>query len=265
MKTAIVLARDADPARSWCGAFAKGLAQHGWKVTVQHDFAGEFCDLLVLWGTRRTDRIERQKASGGEVCILERGYVGDRKKWTSVSFGGGLNNRGIYRGPFHDPTRWQDHFADIMRPWRGSREGYALILGQVPGDMSIKDVNIGGFYAKAVFELSQLGFEVRFRPHPLATDTAIRGITSTKGKLADNLAGAALTVSFNSNSSVDAVLAGVPSLTMDKGTMAWHVTGHEYAFPAEPDREPWAHALAWKQWQLEEIASGECWAAVRMP
>ena len=27
--------------------------------------------------------------------------------------------------------------------------------------------------------------------------------------------------------------------------------------PANPDREAWAHALAWKQWSLDEIASGD--------
>src|SRR5690606_28831613 len=76
---------------TWGGAFGKGLEKHGWTVT--YGSATRACDLLVLWGVRRRDWIARQKAAGGEVCILERGYLGDRFFWTSVSFGGELNGR----------------------------------------------------------------------------------------------------------------------------------------------------------------------------
>jgi hypothetical protein len=38
--------------------------------------------------------------------------------------------------------------------------------------------------------------------------------------------------------------------------MAWDVTAHKLGEIAKPDREQWAHDLAWKQWALTEIESG---------
>lgn len=262
MKRAVLVTQAAHQ-ELWASAFAAGLSKHGWAAQIRrHPTA---CDLLVLWGTRRTSTIKAQTGAlrQGQVCILERGYVGDRFKWTSVSFGGGLNNRGVFRGPFHDSSRWEAHFAPLMRPWKGVVGGSALILGQVPSDMSVKGVNLSRFYMQVATEFAARGFTVKFRPHPKAPRERCEGTIRVGGELADALAEAAVTISWNSNASVDAVLAGVPSVTMDAGAMAWDVTGHELKFPPIPDRTNWAWALAWKQFSLEEMASGYCWDIVR--
>lgn len=259
MKRAILVAQAHQV--PWAKAFEAGLKKHGFVTQVTRNPAR--CDLLVLWGVRRTAAINAQKLIGGEVCILERGYLGDRFKWTSVSFGGGLNGKGIFRGPFHDGSRWETHFSHLMRPWKGLSGGYALILGQVPQDMSVKGINLQGFYAKAAKAFGDVGFIVKFRPHPKVPRDRSSGVSRLGGELSAALDGAAVTISHNSNSSVEAVLAGVPSVTMDRGSMAWDVTGHELKFPEMPDRTNWAWALAWKQWQLEEMQSGFCWDAIR--
>src|SRR5689334_16783088 len=95
-------------------AFADGLRRHGWTVDATQAFGA--CDLLVMWGVKRRGDIERQRMLGREVCILERGYLADRYAWTSVSFGGGLNGRGDFRGDLTDGSRWGKHFAHLMRP-----------------------------------------------------------------------------------------------------------------------------------------------------
>jgi hypothetical protein len=237
---------------AWGSAFAAGLRRHGWHVSMGSQ--PEPCDMLVLWGVRQQGWIEQQRRNG-EVCILERGYVGDRFAYTSVSFGGGLNGRGIFRGPFHDGSRWDRHFGNLMQPWR-QRQGYALIMGQVPGDQSIKGVNMDAWYRTATEAYRMAGFEPRFRPHP-------HGNGAAYASLASDLAGAALVVSWNSNSAVDAALAGVPTVAMDRGSMAWDVAGHELgAMPPVPDRTAWANRLAWCQWHADEMRSGDCWAAV---
>lgn len=239
---------------TWGGAFADGLRRHGWQVTLGS--APRTCDLLVLWGVRRQEWIRRQRAAGGEVVILERGYVGDRFAWTSVSFGGGLNGRGLFRGPFHDGARWERHFAHLMQPWRQRPEGPVVVMGQVPRDNAVKHVDINAWCRQAAARLRARGRRVIFRPHPQ--------VAKGGRPLADVLAEAAMVVTYNSNSGVDAVLAGVPTIAMDQGAMAWDMTGHDLdTEPPTPDRTTWAHALAWKQWRMDEIASGACWEAVR--
>lgn len=255
MKTAVIVTTKAVHQTTWGRAFKAGLERHGWKVSMEPLYKA--ADLVVFWGVRRGGDIAVQRRHGA-VCILERGYVGDRHEWTSVSFGGGLNGRGKFYGPFQDASRWEKHFAGLMKPWR-STDGYALVLGQVPTDMSLIGTDGPKFWAYAQEELRKQGFEVRFRPHPLADRP---GTPKAGPSIEQDLAGARFAVAWNSNSTVDAVLAGVPSITMDEGAMAWPVTGHALEMPPAPDREAWAHALAWKQWRLDEMQSGYCWEFV---
>lgn len=261
MKRAIVIANErAEHQQSFGGAFAKGLERHGWSVSVRTEPAK--CDLLVIWGARRSDRVRQQLGDGGDICVLERGYVGDRFAWTSVSFGGGLNGRGVFRGPFTDGSRWETHFAQLMLPWRKPSGGYALIMEQVPGDTAVMNVDLPRFYADA-----RVAFEpkmpVRVRPHPNVNPRHGEvAMGAARASLAQDLAGARVAVTWNSNAAVDAVLAGVPTIAMDRGSMAWDVTGHQLAIPPMPDRTAWAHALAWKQWTRDELESGVCWEHV---
>ena len=262
MRAVIVAAQHAAHQQTFGGAFAAGLRRHGWEVEISTIYKP--ADMVVFWGVRKQDCIMAQRRHG-EVCILERGYVGDRFAWTSVSFGGGLNGRGEFRGPLDDASRWRRHFSGLMQPWR-RQDGYALIMGQVLNDMSMSGLRPKDIWSKAAADLAALGTDVRFKPHPKdRRQTHLPGVNGASGDLGAALAGASLVVTINSNSGVDAVLAGVPTVTLDAGAMAWPVTSHRIGDVLMPDRERWAHALAWKQWLPEEMASGECWEAVGCP
>jgi hypothetical protein len=143
-----------------------------------------------------------------------------------------------------------------MQPWRSKPDGYALICGQVAGDMSVKGVDLSVWYRAAEERYRTAGFKTRFRPHPNEKRGA--GVP-----LSSDLAGASVAVTWNSNSAVEAVLHGVPTVTMDAGSMAYSVTGHEMgAPPPTPDRTAWARRLAWCQYTREELATGFCWDAI---
>jgi hypothetical protein len=144
-----------------------------------------------------------------------------------------------------------------MRPWRetpAAGRGLALVMGQVPGDQAIKGIAIDDWYRTAAEAYRMAGFETRFRAHPNGGPAR---------PLQADLDEAACVVTWSSNSAVDAVLAGVPTVAMDRGSMAYQVAGHELGtMPPMPDRMAWSHALAWKQWSMKEMAGGDCWAAV---
>ena len=260
MRTATIIARGLlGHQQAWGDAFAEGLRKRGWRVTVQADY--DPADLVVIWGTRRQDWVSRQKANGGDTCILERGYLGDRFAWTSVSFGGALNGRAEFRGVRDDPGRFEKHFANLMKPWRDPGS-YALLIGQVPGDMSIRHVNIETWYQRNADALKKAGWEVRFRQHPLADRrgvTRAAGIERTQGgSLHQDMEGAGLVVTFNSNTGVEAALFGSPVIACDEGSMAWPIAGHEITDVIRPYRYEWASRLAWKQFSEDEIRSGFC-------
>jgi hypothetical protein len=262
MKTAIVtMTGRPGPDRSsldWREAFCEGLRRKGWDASLST--TPEPCDLLVMWGIRKQDIIARQKAAGGEVCILERGYLGDRFAWTSVSLGGSLNGRARFNNQGMPGDRWGRHFGHLIQPWQ-TGGGYALLIGQVPGDQSIRGVNIEAFYQQSAAALRKYGWpDVRFRPHPKAG--AVRGVAGIPvigGTLHEAMAGAGLVMTYNSNTGVDAAMFGRPVIAMDRGSMAWDVAGHQVTEIVTPDRTAWAHNLAYCQWSMDEIARGEAW------
>lgn len=67
-------------------------------------------------------------------------------------------------------------------------------------------------------------------------------------------------VAFNSIAAVEAVIAGVPVI-VDGHSAARPMAGYlaEIEHPVYPEREPWAHALAYSQFTLAEMRSGLAW------
>jgi hypothetical protein len=265
VKAVIIANPRSDHQTQWGGAFASGLRRHGWTTEISP--AAQACDLLVLWGVRQQSVIAAARADGIEVCIVERGYLGDRFKWSSVSFGGGLNGLGHFRGTSADPARLERNFPGVLQPW-SLKDGYALLIGQVPGDMSLHGANMPRWYFETAADLMRAGYDVRFRAHPQAVErgymlpTLPEGVSTIAGSLADAMAGAAQVVTFNSNTGVEAALAGIPLMAHDRRSMAWDVASHSVYARQTPDRQEWAARLAWKQFTLSEIASGFCWEIV---
>lgn len=211
----------------------------------------------------------RAKAQGAEVCVLERGYVKDRFTWSSVSFGGELNGRAEFRGPFHDISRW-DSLDIKLCPWAPLEigHGHALIIGQVPGDQAVKHVNLHAWYRDVAKALRADGHrDIRFRPHPQAgriggMEAVIgEGVTVLHGELEDALRGAAVVVTFNSNAGVDAVIAGRRTVALDPGSMVWELS-QKLIHGEFPARKDWCARIAWCQYTVEEMASGFCQEAV---
>ena len=202
------------------------------------------------------------RAAGHKVLVMERGHIGDRFKWYSLGWNG-LNGHAEWP-PFSDSgERFRQHHAALMKPWRPVGSGaYVLLAAQVPGDMSLQGRDLTHWYAAtALAARHHYGLPVRFREHPVATERGHRrnpGYTEPiVGTLESALARAEVCITYNSNTAVEAVLAGVPSVVDNRGAMAWDVAAHAVGARVTPDREKWAADLAWRQWRLEEIAHGD--------
>lgn len=219
-------------------------------------------DFITVWGWRKGLRC---KNYCNNILVMERGYLGDRFAWTSLGWNG-LNGRATWPKAPNDPTRFEEHFGHLVRDW-SEREGYALIIGQVRGDAALQNCDIDDWYAQAVQAMQARGFDVRFRPHPEAVkrNQHARGLEQYMigGTLEEALAGAAVCVTYNSNTGVEATLAGVPVIACDHGAMAWPVCAQGIdAELIRPDRSQWMSDMAWKQWTLDEIANGLAWEHV---
>ena len=252
MKFTVVSSPRAEHQLSHQAAMIEGLRAHGIDVVANVGGAVN-TEFVACWGWRIGQRL---RAEGRQVLVMERGYLGDRFAWTSLAWNG-LNGRGQFP-QISDPSRFAEHFT--LKPWKEGGD-YVLLMGQVPGDMSLRGRDLSGWYAEKTLEcLKNYRLPVKFRPHPLAARKGLNkvpfGATLADGTLEENLQNAAAVVTYNSNSGVDAVLAGVPTVIADEGSMALSVASIQVGQYYRPPREQWAAELAWKQWQLSEISSG---------
>lgn len=231
-------------------ALAAGLAAHGVRTALTGSVEAAQAQHVACWGWRTGARLRER---GHDVLVMERGYIGDRFAWTSLGWNG-LNGLAAFERPDDSGARFREHFDGMLKPWNPAGD-YVLLIGQVPGDASLRGRDLSGWYAKqAAIDWRR---PVRFRPHPVAVQRGIAkpvaGAETMGGPLADALAGAAWVVTYNSNTGVESLLAGKPTHVDDRGSMAWGAT----------NREAWAHGLAWCQWSIDEIRSGAAWDVVR--
>ena len=244
---------------------AEGLRKHGVVPEIAKPSKIAKCDLAITWGARNS----RARQSGLHNLIVERGYVGNRFHWTSLGLNG-LNGRANFLNENSPMDRWCKHFSAMMQPRRSAAGNYVLVCGQVPGDMSLRipNVNFVKWAGEVIERLNKIDKLVIFRPHPRALHALpLRGqYAQTKRTLEEDMAGAEYVVTFNSNSGVDAVLAGLPVTCDDMGSMVYRLAGcdptENPGYPTQGELMRWASDIAYAQWSPEEIASGEALARI---
>lgn len=259
-------------------AFAAGIPG----AELHDDRAYEPCDVMVIFGLvkkvyqpshAKGELIRRHR---GPVVVVERGFVGRGPAlpgpdiyaggtYWSVGLGG-INGRADFRNDGSPADRWA-RLGVEMKPWRLQGGDGALIVGQVPWDVSVQDSDHIGWVKAQVNDARRHGLAVRFRPHPYAVKRGVNyGVDCEVSRvgLDEDLARASLVVTQNSNVGVDAAIAGVPVVATDQGSMAWPVAAHSITEAVADDhwwpcRLQWAYDLAYAQWTIEEMRDGSTW------
>src|SRR5690606_14024422 len=135
-------------------ALVKGITEVGDEVVFFENNPPEGADSAVVWGERKRVRIA-DRAFNKPVLVVERGYLGDRMgTWTSLGWDG-LNGRARFN-PVFDSNRFERYHGHLLKPWKyGS--GYALLAGQVAGDMNLVNVHIYEWYEQTARALIDAG------------------------------------------------------------------------------------------------------------
>ena len=243
-----------------------GLKRHGLGIEIKsgNDFSLR-ADVHLIWGWHNERLIKSIMSRGERVLVMERAYVDDRFKWTSLGWDG-LNGNADFCNRGMPSDRWNKHFAEHMSAeWHHRDSGYVLIMGQVSTDAAVKPFKIGSWYSSVALRAKELGAQAVFRRHPKGAINSGSSLKTLHGSMESALAGARCVVTYNSNSGVLAVLAGVPTIAVNSGSMVYDLVDHHFSLnPSTPDRTQWAHNIAYAQWLPEEISSGEAWAHIRM-
>lgn len=236
------------------GAFVKGLRAAGYDVLLRPPpLRIEEGDVLLIWNRYGANheaalRVAEQE---GVVLVAENAYVGnDREKRTLFALArDGHNGRGAW--PFGGAERWLALGLSIA-PWREDGEHVLICpnrsFGTPGGIMPLcwaEDV------AKRLRKVTQR--PVRIRPHP--------GNDPPRKPLVEDLAGAWAVVIWSSSAGCEALLRGIPVLCeapywICKSATQSSLARVEDRFP-EDKRTAAFERLAWAQWSVKEIESGE--------
>lgn len=229
-------------------------------------------DVAVVFGIRKSRVpvswprgrvIDQQKEAGGRVLVLETGYIhrGDGDEHYYAAGFDHINGRAEFR----NVGMPSDRFIDLEVEPKPRRFGSNIVLcGQVPQDASVDHIDIEEWLEYARDEIKQrTKRNIVFRPHPLARTPAIEGCEYSKRPLAKDLENAHCCVTFNSNSAVEAAIAGIPPFAFDIGSMASKIANTDFDLIEEPvfyDRTQWLNDLAYTQWTPAEMRKGLAWS-----
>lgn len=243
-------------------AFAAGVPK-GALIETDLDDLGHGADVVVVYGTRkhgvalaekRWRAIQAQKERGRRVIIIESGYVRRDRYW-SVGWDD-INGYADFR---LDPDMPGDRWAALgvaLEPWiEPDRRKPVLFCGQRPhGSGAFHLDDYAAWEHETRRAIRAMGFKVKYRPHPG---------TAFSRPLDHELHDVSAVVTLNTTAGVEAVIAGVPTIALDRASMAWPVAGHDIEAlrdPPTPERGAWACGLAYCQWTPDEMASGATWA-----
>lgn len=250
-------------------AFVNGLRAAGYEVRTGYPGVerAKSGDLLVIWnrysiGESNADAWERD---GGTVIVAENGYVargGGTPKFANAAdpqhyYALALrahNGRGRWLNG--GPERWGALDVPI-RPWRADGEHVLVCPNRVFGQRGF--IMPEQFGAQVAQELARVTRRpVRIRAHP--------GNGAPLVPLSQDLSGAWAVVIWASSAGVHALLAGVPVFCLAPWWICKPATCSELERieqPPLPDRRPALERMAWAQWTVSEIASGEPFKRLR--
>jgi hypothetical protein len=244
-------------------AFEEGLRKAGFDVTGEAPKEGKKGDVLVIWNRYggNHDLASRFESGGGLVLVAENGYIGA---------GGSCPKFDVHRPQGPNP----DHYYTICEGWHNGRGrwpsggperfealGIELKPWRTSGDHILvcpnRSFGVGNQvmpvdWAKTCSERLRRESKrpVRVRVHP-GNDAPQRPIKA-------DLEGAWAVVVWSSSVALHSLAAGIPTFIESpyqivKGAGASGSVDE----PVTPDRRPHFERMAWAQWQIREIESGE--------
>lgn len=234
--------------------FQSGLRRLGYEVVERPLSIPNSDDLLVMWNRSPHEEAyaQRYERAGAKLVVCENGYIGKDADGHKL-FAMALNHHnGVGKWICGNLKRW----TYILSEWR-TQGDFILLLPQ--RGIGERGVAMDRYWPQTVAKrLSSLTKRpIRVRPHP--------GIAKTDPY--DALKGAWAAVTWGSGAAIKALYAGVPvfhELRQWIGAPAatYLEKGVDVERPFLGDRTPMFERLAWAQWSLKEIESGEAFACL---
>lgn len=230
----------------------EGMRRAGYKVAQGEGNPADERDVLLTWTRHRgwkQDACDRFEKRGGTVVVAEEGYIRrlHGEHWIALSLD---EHNGAGRTPHGGPERWAERFRLPLSPWRAP--GRRVLVREQRGIGSRITASPEGFhqvYVKKAQAYTKRKVEVRKHHKNEKNQVPLSQMDDVHA-----------VVTWMSAIAVEALLAGIPVFLMGPHSIveeACHRDLVDLDAPKEFDRLPALEKMAWGQWSLAEVRTGE--------
>jgi hypothetical protein len=260
------------------------------------------CDVAVFFGSwkarEKNHHMTRSSVAGASRCFvcIETPLLNRVTDLPNTQWRTGINGFLCQSAtwPENDQGFGQQRLGNLgigeWQGWRNNADGHILLALQLPGDASLRGVDVNEWAFNAIREIRKHSQRpIVVRNHPLSSGRAmadheslarqvlmhnITGIKFSDGAMVpwkDDLQGAYCTVTYTSGLAIDSVLSGIPTVACDNGNFAWPFSSHyleeiERLTLADSNTvNTWLRHLAQCQYSVEEMQSGVAWSRLLPP
>jgi hypothetical protein len=257
MQTAIVLIRHLPEFR--INAFTSGLKRLGYDIKNAGAYHSDLHhkpkpgDVLLTWNRHgnHSNIAHRWALEGGTVLVAENGWIGKDKEGTQYYALCRDHHNGAGTWHVGEEDRWAK-LGIPLQPWRKTGSNLLLLPQRGIGEPGVAMPMHWPDHTQAALRKNPR--KVVLRKHP--GNHAMQAKHPVEEGLDDVWAA----ITWASGSAIKAIVAGVPVFYCFKkwiGASAAKYGLEDLENPFLGDRLPMLKRLAWAQWSLEELASGE--------
>jgi hypothetical protein len=276
--------------------------EHGIDLRLSYDPEIEKCDVAVQFGTVKDRSAEHHvtrqsiRKNAKHIVFVETPLLGRKivknssHDYYRVGVDGFLNNDGIfYQEDTVDPSRinlLRSNGLEIKNftNWKNHQLGNILVLLQLPGDASLRGQRHSEWFMETIEKIrKKTNRTITVRFHPAMSDKGRAEFFSEIGdlifknyanivwsngletSLEEEFNSTGICVSYTSGSCIDAVLSGVPVISMDEGNLAYPISSRRIDDIDSPrlatheEIKKWLDCLANSQWNEQEMITGKVW------
>jgi hypothetical protein len=270
----------------------------GRRLAVHYDYGEKVssCDVAVMYGSWKPERSNvhhKIRSSISEsnttfLCIetpLLGRIVNKENEYYRVGVDGFLNRAAFWGVDKQYPDDRFRKLGLLYNGWTKNRGNKIVIALQLAGDASLRHNDINDWCWDTVNTLrNYTDRPIEIRTHPAMSEKGwgnheelfrkilfsqipnIKFINGHDIPWENQIFDAYCVVTYSSGLAIDAVLNGIPVIACDEGNFAWNVAERKLKnieslrMASEDQVQKWLHNLAYCQWNVDEMESGECWS-----
>lgn len=230
----------------------------------------------------RTPYIEKKGLRAFIRSIRGKRNLVDQHPYSRIGIDGSFHDDADFCNAGSPADRWHLASRELgleLLPYRRTGS-HVLVVGQKPGDASLRGCDIIQWMIDTVAEIRRhTDRPIVVRAHPAAlpgdfpkmrkafgANSDVRLDIPPTGTINDALRDCWVAVTYSSSAAINALLNGIPAISILPASMAWPVTDHDLSKVADPTlhaREQWLYDLCYAQWSVEETARGLVWAQLK--